>query len=207
MNLHDCTQCAQIHKQLPSEGSTQPLEDDCEILRPMCFTLSVTLQSSILFFTRAARHYISSFLLSAIQEMNPSNDHSTCTQMTLKHKTDRHADSNIDSPFTISCLPCDPPPPNPSFLGNVQQFQIRLSHQFLPVKGKRIKKKKGGGRRKAVKMMISPSSSWGLSYAICFDIPPHQLLYLTILRGEEHKKKGLQAGENMVAGAYSITEY
>lgn len=34
------------------------------------------------------------------------------------------------------------PPPNPSFLGNVQQFQIRLSHQFLPVKGKRRKKKK-----------------------------------------------------------------
>lgn len=113
-NLHDCTQCAQIREQLPSEGSTQPLEDDCEILRPMCFTLSVTLQSSILFFTRAARHYISSFLLSAIQEMNPSNDHSTCTQMTLKHKTDRHADSNIDSPFAISCLPRDhhhPPTP------------------------------------------------------------------------------------------------
>lgn len=149
-NLHDCTQCAQIREQLPSEGSTQPLEDDCEILRPMCFTLSVTLQSSILFFTRAARHYISSFLLSAIQEMNPSNDHSTCTQMTLKHKTDRHADSNIDSPFTISCLPRDHhPPPNPSFLGNVQQFQIRLSHQFLPVKGKRIKKKKRGGAKKS----------------------------------------------------------
>lgn len=86
-------------------------------------------------------------------------------------------------------LAARPPPPNPSFLGNVQQFQIRLSHQFLPVKGKRIKKKKRGGRRKAVKMMISPSSSLGLSYAICFDIPPHQLLYLTILRGEEHKKR------------------
>lgn len=91
--------------------------------------------------------------------------------------------------FRHLLLAARPPPPNPSFLGNVQQFQIRLSHQFLPVKGKRIKKKKGGGRRKAVKMMISPSSSWGLSYAICFDIPPHQLLYLTILRGEEHKKK------------------
>lgn len=38
-------------------------------------------------------------------------------------------------------------------------------------------------------MIISPSSSWGLSYAICLDIPPHQLLYLTILRREEHKKK------------------
>lgn len=70
-----------------------------------------------------------------------------------------------------------PPQPHPtpsSFLGNVLQFQIRLSHQFLPVKGK----KEG---RKAMKMMISLSWSRGLSHAIYFDIPPHQLLYLTIL--------------------------
>lgn len=136
----------------------------------------------------AARHYISSFLLSATQEMNHSNSHSTCAQMTPKHKTDRHPDFNIDSPFSPSSSAAQPsalvrlfPPPS-SFLGNVQQFQIRLSHQFLPVKGK----KEG---RKAMKMMISLSSSRGLSYAIYFDIPPHQLLYLTILCTEVVKKK------------------
>lgn len=144
-NLHDCTQCAQIREQLPSEGSTQPLEDDCEILRPMCFTLSVTLQSSILFFTRAARHYISSFLLSAIQEMNPSNDHSTCTQMTLKHKTDRHADSNIDSPFAISCLPRDHPPPQPLFPWKCAAIPDPIVTSVSTGQGKKNKEKKKGG--------------------------------------------------------------
>lgn len=130
-----------------------------------CASLSVTLQSSPPVLQPAARHYISSFFLSATQEMNHSNNHSTCAQMTPKHKTGRHTDFNIN------------PPPHPtpsSFLGNVLQFQIRLSHQFLPVKGK----KEG---RKAMKMMISLSWSLGLSHTIYFDIPPHQLLYLTIL--------------------------
>lgn len=40
-----------------------------------------------------------------------------------------------------------------------------------------------------MKMMISLSSSRGLSYAICFDIPPHQLLYLTILCTGHKKRK------------------
>ena len=40
-----------------------------------------------------------------------------------------------------------------------------------------------------MEMMISLPSSRGLSYAIYFDIPPHQLLYLTILCTEDAKKK------------------
>lgn len=75
---------------------------------PMCFMLSVTLQSPspLLFSTRPARHYISSFLLSATQEMNPGNNHSTCAQMTLHHKTDRHTDFSIDPSFFSPLLYC-----------------------------------------------------------------------------------------------------
>lgn len=67
-----------------------------------------------------------------------------------------------------------------------------------------------------MEMMISLPSSRGLSYAIYFDIPPHQLLYLTILCTEDAKKKKSkkrkkkrcgQTGEDVVAGAYSNTEY
>lgn len=47
----------------------------------------------------APRRLYSSFLLSATQEMNPSNYRSTCAQMTPKHKNDRHTDLNIDSLF------------------------------------------------------------------------------------------------------------
>lgn len=48
-----------------------------------------------------ARRHISSFLLSATQEMNRSNNHSTCAQNDTKRKTDRHTDCNIHSPFAL----------------------------------------------------------------------------------------------------------
>lgn len=62
-----------------------------------------------------------------------------------------------------------------------------------------------------MKMMISLRESRGaLSYAICFDIPPHQLLYLTIVCTEDthmKKKKRWQTGETVDAGARSNAEY
>lgn len=116
--------------------------------------------------TRAARHYISSFLLSATQEMNHSNNHPTCAQMTPEHRTDRHTNFNTVTHthfvffFCCCCTALCPvillhhPPSVPSsFL--VQQFQIRLSHQFLAGQGE---KKEG---RKAMKMMISLSPQVG----------------------------------------------
>lgn len=115
-NLHDCTQCAQIREQLLSEGSTQPGRWLRDIVPDVLHAIRhAPIFSPVLH--PAARDYISSFLLSATQEMNPSNYHSTCTQMTLKHKTDRHADLNIDSPFPISCCStafcCTPSPAPP----------------------------------------------------------------------------------------------
>lgn len=154
----------------------------------------------------AARHYISSFFLSATQEMNPSNNHSTCAQMTPKHKTDRHTDFSIHPSPTPPLLLDSPlsllfPSPLPPSLEMCSNSKSDCHISFCRSR----KKKKKRGRRKAMKMMISLSSSRGLSYAIYFDIPPHQLLYLTILCTEDIKS--LQTGENMVAGAYSNTEY
>lgn len=144
--------------------------------------------------TRAARHYISSFLLSATQEMNHSNNHPTCAQMTPEHRTDRHTNFNTvtHTHFVFFCCCCctalcpvillhHPPSVPSSFL--VQQFQIRLSHQFLAGQGEKKRGKKSNGNDD-----FSLSSSRGLSYAIYFYIPPHQLLYLTILCTEDIKK-------------------
>lgn len=56
----------------------------------------------------------------------------TITPHALKwHPNTKVADFNID-----------PPTPQSSFLGNVLQFQIRLSHRFLPVKGGKRRGKK-----------------------------------------------------------------
>ena len=51
-----------------------------------------------------------------------------------------------------------------------------------------------------MEMMISLPSSRGLSYAIYFDIPPHQLLYLTILCTEDAKKKKSKKRKKKDAG-------
>lgn len=202
-NLHDCAQCAQTHEQLVSEGGTRPWRWFRDIVPDVLHAIRhAPISSPVLH--PAARHYISSFLLSATQEMNPGNNHSTCAQMTPKHKTDRHSDFNIDSPFPLlllhSPLPLlfpSPPSPPPSL------EMCSNSKSDCHISFCRSKKKKKEGR-KAMKMMISLSSSRGLSYAIYFDIPPHQLHYLTILCTEDIKS--LQTGENMVAGAYSKTE-
>lgn len=115
-------------------------------LRPMCFMLSVTLQSPVLSSTRL-RGTI--FLIPFIRysEMNLSNYYSTRAQMTPKHKNDRHTDLNIHSPFRPRLLLHSSPTPTtttttlPLHRENVQQFQIRLSHQLLPVKEKKEEEK------------------------------------------------------------------
>lgn len=115
-------------------------------------------------------------------EMNPSNYHSTCAQMTPKHKNDRHTDLNIDSPFPAllplhSPLLLSPTPP-PSWKCAAIPNQIVTSS--LAGQGKEEEEKQW-------KIMIFLSSSRGLSYTIYFNIPSHKLLYLKILcRG--HKK-------------------
>lgn len=69
--------------------------------------------------------------------------HSTCAQMTLKHKPDRHADLNIDSPLTHLL----PHVHASSYLEDVKRFQIRLSHQVMLLKGGRKKKEKKEGKK------------------------------------------------------------
>lgn len=112
-------------------------------------------------------------------------------------------DMNIDPPFPPLCYHPSPIPSHhtPFPRKCVLHFQIRLSHQLVVSPPVRKKKKKKEIRKKEWKWWFL-SSSRGLLYAIYFDIPPHQLLYLTILCTQRiwEKKKSQQPGENMVLG-------
>lgn len=163
-NLHHCTQRTEILEQVLSEGDARPwsrFQDVApDVLHSICHTPIFPSCSP------AGCEALYLFILF----IRYSGDES---QQQSFHM--RSNDTQTQNWQTHWLQHKPPPHPTPSsFLGNVLQFQIRLSHQFLPVKGK----KEG---RKAMKMMISLSWSLGLSHTIYFDIPPHQLLYLTIL--------------------------
>lgn len=135
-------------------------------------------------------------------EMNPSNYHSTCAQMTPKHKNDRHTDLNIDSPFPpLSCsrtaLCCYLPTPTPT------TKMCSNSKSDCHISSCRSRKKKKKEEEKQWKLWFFSLLVGNLSYTINFNIPPHKLLYLKPL----WKKKGLQTGENVAAGVCSNAEY
>lgn len=131
-----------IIRRLRTQSHEQPSlsEDDFKMLCLMFFMLPVTLQSFYcsLLYCKPPISSHSFYLL--LRRWIQASHHSTCAQMTLKHKPDRHADLNIDSPLThlLSHIPPS------SYLGDVRQFQTELSHQVMPFRRGGKKEKKEG---------------------------------------------------------------
>jgi len=171
----------------------------------MCFTLPVTLQSfSCSSLGCKPLHLFIPFICGSGDESQRLSFHrrsnDTETQNWQTHRSEHrfsflhHLPLHSPPPH----VPLPPPTPPASSLEICCNSRSDCHISFC-------RSRKENKLSKVWKIMISLSSSQGLSCAICFDIPPHQLLYLTILCREDIKSR--QTGENTVAGAYSNIEY